>query len=435
MYEIQTTNDLVKGAGHVLQVPEAEIDKKALYTLEHDKPDFLLPFTVRFIDGVCEMTYRTGNRSKMAYMSGSRSPGDYVDLWMGLLKPLVDCGDWFLKPYSFIFNYDYLYCDKDGKTPAYMYIPTLPDCSDRNALNSMVIEFARQVTVTDAVLENKLLRALQDFQPKAVLDIISAYKSSDTSQSAASTSESNLPPSGQFLPTQQQNAPYVDVPMPPPPIIPNQQSQPFDSKDDIAIDIAGGGKPKIAKEKPLKEAKPAKEKKKGGFWPFRKSEPEPSEIMGGSALSYQGEPMPEMGHPMQTPPDASHVSHFDEDEHTVIEDESSGLPKLIYKGTGDHPLRIEVKINVGEVMSIGRFDTSSGVRQSDYEFDKKTKGVSRRHAVIERTSEGYSLIDLNSTAGTYVNGQLITPSAAVRLLNGDRVSFGNLGADYVWEGR
>ena len=82
---------------------------------------------------------------------------------------------------------------------------------------------------------------------------------------------------------------------------------------------------------------------------------------------------------------------------------------------------------------IGRFDISVGRKQCDFEFKEDTKAVSRRHASIERTASGYAIVDLNSRAGTFVNGNRIIPGEQCPIRNGDRVSFGNLGADYVFD--
>jgi len=82
---------------------------------------------------------------------------------------------------------------------------------------------------------------------------------------------------------------------------------------------------------------------------------------------------------------------------------------------------------------IGRFDISVGKKQSDFEFEKKTKAVSRRHAAIEHTARGVVLTDLNSRAGTFVNGHKINPGEAYLLKDEDHISFGNAGADYIFE--
>ena len=120
-----------------------------------------------------------------------------------------------------------------------------------------------------------------------------------------------------------------------------------------------------------------------------------------------------------------------EDGGTVIVDEtyfhlvsSERLPKEIL-----------VNIEPGQSFTIGRFDVTVGKKQSDFEFDKSTKAVSRHHAAVERQMDGsYVIVDLASSAGTYLNGERMTPNLAYPLVRGCRVSFGTHGADYVWEG-
>ena len=97
------------------------------------------------------------------------------------------------------------------------------------------------------------------------------------------------------------------------------------------------------------------------------------------------------------------------------------------------PQFIKIIIAEGEIFTIGRYDASAGKQKSSFEFDKKTKAVSRRHAVIERQTDGYKIIDLSSSAGTFVNDRKIPPNTPFGLEAGLRVSFGNCGANYVWE--
>jgi len=83
---------------------------------------------------------------------------------------------------------------------------------------------------------------------------------------------------------------------------------------------------------------------------------------------------------------------------------------------------------------IGRFDVRVGNKQCDFEFAKATKAVSRRHASFVRTACGYAVEDLNSRAGTFVNGKRVMPGELCPIKTGDRVLFGNAGAEYVFEG-
>jgi two-component system NtrC family sensor kinase len=66
-----------------------------------------------------------------------------------------------------------------------------------------------------------------------------------------------------------------------------------------------------------------------------------------------------------------------------------------------------------DMLTIGR-DSANGIQLHDTE-------VSRRHAELRRTGAGFTLTDLASSNGTYVNGQQITVQ---ELANGDEVQLG-----------
>lgn len=53
-------------------------------------------------------------------------------------------------------------------------------------------------------------------------------------------------------------------------------------------------------------------------------------------------------------------------------------------------------------------------------------GVSRQHALIRRTDNGYEVIDLNSTNGTWVNGKRLNPDSPRPLSSGDILRLGRL---------
>ena len=122
LYEITQKSDFQTGAELIVKIPETEADKKALHTTIHERPDFLLPFRHRVINGEIEFTYQLGNFGKFAYLPQNRSADEYKNLLLGILQPLLDCGDWFLSPYSFLLNIDYLYFDKNGKIAKFVYI-------------------------------------------------------------------------------------------------------------------------------------------------------------------------------------------------------------------------------------------------------------------------------------------------------------------------
>lgn len=59
-------------------------------------------------------------------------------------------------------------------------------------------------------------------------------------------------------------------------------------------------------------------------------------------------------------------------------------------------------------------------------FNAVTLGVSRRHAVIQRTDSGYSLTDLSSTNGSWLNDLRLQPNQVYPLNSGDQIRLSRL---------
>ena len=55
----------------------------------------------------------------------------------------------------------------------------------------------------------------------------------------------------------------------------------------------------------------------------------------------------------------------------------------------------------------------------------KERGVSRLHAKIMEKADGIYLLDLNSTNGTFLNGEMIEPGRDYKIEEGDMVAFAN----------
>lgn len=87
-----------------------------------------------------------------------------------------------------------------------------------------------------------------------------------------------------------------------------------------------------------------------------------------------------------------------------------------------------VRVSTTRTIIIGRSD---GDHNSRPDVDLSAwggyrQGVSRRHALIS-SQDGYMvLIGLNSSSGTYVNGQEATPGQAVPIFDGDELAFGGV---------
>ena len=82
-------------------------------------------------------------------------------------------------------------------------------------------------------------------------------------------------------------------------------------------------------------------------------------------------------------------------------------------------LRFKNKVvNVTKTIYIGRGTHNDIVLDTD-------QLVSRKHAVLEHTDESFTIQDLGSTNGTYVNGNPLKEKEVKALKNGDVVKIGS----------
>lgn len=433
-YDIQIKNDF-SGAMLVVRFPEEELDRKALYTIETDQPDFLLPFRHRSVDGQVECIYQLGDFSKLQYRFGRRSTEEGVALWEMLLRPLLECRDWFLNPFSFALNVQQIYVNKEGKRIGYVYIPSKRECAGPDDLRTMVSELAQQNPMMDPELENKILRAImQEFNPKGFLKMLREFKGESAPSQQSAPAAQLYESAGQVQPVPvMQPAPQARVDQPPvrkePPVYAANDG------DDIVINLDKGTAAKEKKTKGVfgkaeKQSSP-KEHKAGLFAKKEKKQKGQKEIVLGAAERSFAPEMPQQTRPQQMAPVWTPAVE-ESDETQLGEVYNRTCLRLV--GDPSLPREIPVEIGAGQVFTIGRFDVSVGHAQSDFEFDKKTKAISRHHAAIERRADGsYVIVDLSSSAGTFVNGERLGANVPCRLTRGCRVAFGTSGADYIWE--
>lgn len=87
-----------------------------------------------------------------------------------------------------------------------------------------------------------------------------------------------------------------------------------------------------------------------------------------------------------------------------------------------------IVLDTGEDLLVGRKDNQRGIYPDvdlglDGGYDS---GVSRKHAVIAHQAEGYTLEDLASANGTFVNGKRLGPDTPTAIRHGDEIKFGTL---------
>jgi hypothetical protein len=103
----------------------------------------------------------------------------------------------------------------------------------------------------------------------------------------------------------------------------------------------------------------------------------------------------------------------------------SSRPVLLYIGKAAQPLSIDRLNN----LIIGRVDPGDDSQAVDIDltkFQAQEMGISRNHARLNARLDPPVLIDLNSSNGTFLNGQQMTPDEPYKLESGDEIRLGQL---------
>jgi pSer/pThr/pTyr-binding forkhead associated (FHA) protein len=113
-----------------------------------------------------------------------------------------------------------------------------------------------------------------------------------------------------------------------------------------------------------------------------------------------------------------------EEQAGLLSGEETGGTQLVLTSAEGNRLEIPAKDEV----VVGREDPISDIFPDlDLtDLGGMDKGVSRKHAVIHRSGSDYTVEDMGSTNGTFVNKKKIAPHAPQAIKPGDEVRFGKL---------
>ncbi len=145
-----------------------------------------------------------------------------------------------------------------------------------------------------------------------------------------------------------------------------------------------------------------------------RSEVTPGEIYVEAKLSPVSAPAAGAAGPDATPPPAASTD-------TRVYRRAPGSPRIRIQAGPPGAAGREFALD-RPVMTIGR--------RADQDIVLHDSGVSRAHARIEMTPDGASIVDLDSTNGTLVNGHPVR-TARVALRPGDRIQVGTVLLEYV----
>ena len=91
------------------------------------------------------------------------------------------------------------------------------------------------------------------------------------------------------------------------------------------------------------------------------------------------------------------------------------------------PTADPIQINLTHLIILGRAETNDpDLDVSLAGHEAAQKGVSRRHASLEKVSKNVMLTDLNSTNGTFLNGQRLLPNQRRIIRDSDEIKLGRL---------
>ena len=117
---------------------------------------------------------------------------------------------------------------------------------------------------------------------------------------------------------------------------------------------------------------------------------------------------------------------FVEDFNEKIEQVNREVPAegiAIYLLGLTHPIEVRLE----NEFLLGRTTQATDEKVVDLTFyNAYTLGVSRRHLMVRRSGDGYEVMDLNSSNGTWVNEQRLVPQQPFPLKSGSQIRLGNM---------
>lgn len=443
-----------------LTVPAgSQTDQIALRVIRRDCPDFLLPIKVMEIDGELEIRYELLEGVRLSYFPKKMKKREFIDLFVRLLSPFKECSDWFLDYHNFLLDENYILVGKNGSGVKYVYLPAAEYASSDSAVRDFFTGLMLDMDITDdpaymvgllRICKNpdaNLLTLLEYFKKesaeprKEAAAVYDAPKPAEAARPVMVQAEERKLPEKEEAPAKTVKNLFskkAETPKPPvteaPPARPGTPPAQFgknNETDRLAAGLFGD------QEEPEKEKKKKQPKGGGLFGLFKGKQKEKEEPSAGIALPVSAAMQetvqaakPQQAEQERVPydvPSYTPPKDLELDDATEIQDDceaSSGGNVLVLRlesCTGCRcPEYIELDLGSGPI-TVGRLD-KSGVPQADYNFDYAVSFVSRRHFRLEKAADGFRIIDVGSTNGTELNGNLLVMNMPYPLSKGDTVS-------------
>lgn len=397
-------------------VSEHNFDRIAVKMLASDLPAFLAPVKIMNKFDNCVVKYDTGSYKSVSSIKMRMSKKECCTLIYNLLYPVMTCSEWLLDYHKLCFSKDYILCDANTFDVRYIYILEKSfSVSDESIVDTMRSIFRNTDIIDDKDFRIDLLQALldDDCSVNGLFEMVSDIRKNMNGTVPvtvkAAVSEERKPNAEPAAPVREKSA-ANDVKKSQPAAPTFGSSDPSPVFDEEMENLFSSHKKAAASAKASKAKQKQKSDIFGGL--FSKGKP---------AKKTADAPVPESA-----------------DDHTVIigmdsEDETqifAAFLQLESSEISDCPKILSLDIRDGDSVTIGRKSSSSSTANADIEFPADCIKISRRHCRIMLENGIYSICDLNSGNGTYIDGQKAEAGIWKELKNGSRIMFGNNVAVY-----
>ena len=398
----------------------ADLDDIALKVIRRDCPDFLLPVRAMEIDGELELRYELQEGIRLAYLPKGMKRKDFTERLVHMLKPFKDCSDWFLDYHNFVLDENYILVGKNGQQVKYVYVPAGEYARSDEEIKEFFINMILKMDIQDDMgYMVNLLRIIKN--PDAnLLSLLEYFQKEMGVQTPKPALEER--PAAPAAPVQE---PF------------HASAEPFgashEEKDLLGSlfgDLEDSDSGNDKKKKKEKKEKPPKDKsaKGGGLFGFLKGKPKEEKAAMPVAAAAPAPspasaatPVYQNFDPLPIPQDMA-----DSGDETAIlaEEEFHGNSELRLRLENcmgcQCPSYIEIPLPSG-FATVGRAN-KNGEAQSDYNFDASVSFVSRRHFRVEKDQDHWRIVDLESSNGTYLNGERMVPNMPYPLQVGNRIT-------------
>lgn len=435
-----------------IELPEQmDLDEIAVHVIKKDCPDFLIPFRLLSMNGKTTLKYKLVNTIALKYSDKNLNRNQFLKLYLNLIKPFMDCGNWFLDYHNFCVNPQYIFVDKQSLEISFIYVPEKSYHNEDKVVLNFFKDTFTTLTIVDAPelqvkiyqffsRENVNLSDLYDLLVKESQN--TAVKNQRKVEKTASVSVQEKPEPQQVMQqnvivqpvqytvsenrkqperklpffTQKKAEPVKEENLP---AFQNNFAEGEDQEVNAVVEALFGDNKK--KEKVTK--KTAQAGVLGLFGKKKKNNGIPAETE-----SFGKERKIPVENITKSEPVASDIFMQPpvpiEDDRTEIEGDGyepmEAHLELIDSVIPGAIQRISLNFT-GPYITIGRI--SSDEVKPDIAFGKEFNRIGRKHARIEKNGENYYIIDLGSANHTVLNGQVLIPNQPYLLQDGAELVF------------